>query len=267
VASRADTTGATRSPPPTTGQNRSSNSCPWCKGSGLTAASLGGSRERAPGGWFCLCRAGRQALERHQRAARSAGIERLFGASRIPTRFAELDLDTFPQQHRAQREALEVCRHFVEHGIAPDGREGLLFVGPYGRGKTGLAIATLRERIRRGDAGIFTTTVDLMDAIYASLERDAEVKHRELLEMVTGCDVLVLDDLGREHPTDFVNVKLFQVVNARHDWMRRTIFTTNLDGGAQLPDRLGQPIYQRIVEMATIVSFPKDSPNLRAGGR
>jgi DNA replication protein DnaC len=258
------TTGATRSPPPTTGQNRSSNSCPWCKGSGLTAASLAGSRERAPGGWFCRCQAGREALAQHRRAARSARIERLFGASRIPTRFADLDLDTFPQQHRAQREAVEVCRHFVEHGLAPDGREGLLFVGPYGRGKTGLAIATLRQRIRRGDAGIFTTTIDLMDAIYASLDRDAEVKHRELVEVVSCCDTLVLDDLGTEHPTEFVNAKLFQVIGARHNWMRRTIFTTNLDGASQLCDWIGQRAYQRILEMASIVVV--DGPNLRARG-
>jgi DNA replication protein DnaC len=237
--------------------------CPRCGGSGLTAARFTGENlTRLPTGWWiCPCEAGQRAWEDFGREQMRERIERLFSLARIPTRFSRLTLGTYPTEHPAQRRVKDTVKRFIKNGVSEEGKESLLFYGPYGTGKTGLAIAILKAWIRQGKMAIFTTVPDLLDVIYASFDRNADTSYREVLDTVVSCDLLVLDDLGTEHPTQFVNTKLFQIVNARHDWQRATVFTTNLNK-VDLCEWMGQRTFERISEMASLVLV--DGPNLRA---
>ena len=68
---------------------------------------------------------------------------------------------------------------------------------------------------------------------------DADVRRCE------SCDLLILDDLGTEMTTAFVQSALYQIVNGRMLSGRSTIISTNL-APEELGRRYGAPILSRI---------------------
>lgn len=80
-------------------------------------------------------------------------------------------------------------------------------------------------------------------------ERNRDVRREHgatLLEDLTEVEVLILDDLGAERPTDWVRERLYLVVNQRWQAQRITLFTSNepLD---QLETAIGSRTLSRLV--------------------
>ena len=65
------------------------------------------------------------------------------------------------------------------------------------------------------------------------------------MERVLNCDLLILDDLGSEMTTSFVQSALYQIVNTRQMERRSTIISTNLTPG-ELARRYTPQIASRI---------------------
>lgn len=77
---------------------------------------------------------------------------------------------------------------------------------------------------------------------------DADVRRCE------SCDLLILDDLGTEMTTAFVQSALYQIVNGRMLSGRSTIISTNL-APEELGRRYGAPILSRIEGAYQILPF------------
>ena len=60
-------------------------------------------------------------------------------------------------------------------------------------------------------------------------------------------ELMVLDDLGREKPTEWVQETLYLVVNARYEACLATSVTTNLEPDA-LRARIGESVVDRLAE-------------------
>jgi len=71
--------------------------------------------------------------------------------------------------------------------------ENLVLVGPPGTGKSGIAIALLREACLNGFRGRFYNAQELLDELYASL---ADRSSARLLKQLARYDFLVIDELG-----------------------------------------------------------------------
>ena len=74
------------------------------------------------------------------------------------------------------------------------------------------------------------------------------------VERVLGCDLLILDDLGTEMTTAFVQSALYQIVNTRLLEKRPTILSTNLKVEA-LHSRYSPQIASRIEGEYQILPF------------
>jgi DNA replication protein DnaC len=102
--------------------------------------------------------------------------------------------------------------------------ENIIFIGPTGVGKSGLASGILLKAIQNGHRGRFVRAQDLFDEMYASL---ADRSTRKLLNSLIKIDVLLIDELG------YLNLKpeqtniFFKLMEERYR-QRPTIITTNL---------------------------------------
>ena len=104
-------------------------------------------------------------------------------------------------------------------------KENIVFVGPTGTGKTGLASGLLLKALENGYRGLFIRAQDLFDEMYASL---ADRSSRKLLNRLMTADVLLIDEMG------YLNLKpeqsnlFFKLMEERYT-RKSTIITTNLD--------------------------------------
>lgn len=76
--------------------------------------------------------------------------------------------------------------------------ENIVFIGPTGVGKTGLASALLLKAIQNGHRGRFIRAQDLFDEMYASL---ADRSTRKLITHLSRLELLVIDEMG------YLNIK------------------------------------------------------------
>ena len=103
--------------------------------------------------------------------------------------------------------------------------ENIVFIGPTGVGKTGLAIGLMLKALQNGHRALFVKAQDLFDEMYASL---ADRSSRKLVNHLARIDLLVIDEMG------YLNLKpeqtniFFKLMEERHR-RRPTIITTNLD--------------------------------------
>lgn len=152
---------------------------------------------------------------------------RLMKEARIPARFAHSELETFEPDTDSQRDALRKARAFVDQ--FPVIENGLLFHGPYGVGKTHLAVAILKAVIRKcGAKGYFFETPELLRQVRNTYNNSVDETEMGVLGPVLRAELLVLDDLGTEKTSEWVQETLGLVVNTRYNARRPTIFTSNL---------------------------------------
>ena len=115
-------------------------------------------------------------------------------------------------------------RTFAELEFIPRA-ENLVFVGPTGVGKTGLASGLLLKALQNGHRGICMRAQDLFDEMYASL---ADRSTRRFLNRLARVDVLLIDEMGYLNLRPEQTNIFFKLMEERYR-QRPTIITTNLD--------------------------------------
>ena len=107
------------------------------------------------------------------------------------------------------RSAWPCARHSSSSRRFPSSTKGLLFHGPYGVGKTHLAVGILKAVIRKtGAKGYFFETPELLRQVRNTYNAQVDETEMGVLKPILEADILVLDDLGTEKTSEWVQETL-----------------------------------------------------------
>jgi DNA replication protein DnaC len=141
------------------------------------------------------------------------------------------------------------------------GDHGLYLHGAPGVGKTYLAAALAKQAVAAGLEIHWASSAGLLAAIQAGFGSNKESID---LSAVTRCDLLVIDDLGAEKPTEWAAATLCTVIDAGYVDDVQMIVTSNYKL-SELNKRLGNPrIGSRLAEACDIEHMDGQDRRLEA---
>lgn len=160
-------------------------------------------------------------------------VRQIARASGMGDRFRRRTFANFSvtaENQTAYRAARAYADNFAK--MAPQGetpppeRNGLYISGGVGTGKTHLAAAIANHLLSQGTAVICMTMIDLLARIKRTYGSGGE-DESQVLATYQQVPLLIIDDLGKEPPTDWTVATIYKIVNARYEAYLPTVVTTN----------------------------------------
>jgi DNA replication protein DnaC len=190
-------------------------------------------------------------------------LERRFQGARLPRRLRDQTFDRFSLEWYSERETplgyserenaarvLYAAQRFVAEVMEDlHSATGLFISGRSGLGKTFLCSAICHALAENGIVPLYMVFSDLIAEIRASFEGGSSFSEDELIQMAREVPVLVLDDLGAEHVTDFSVSRLFDIVNYRRNERLPLVISSNLTLGSEIAQRYSERINSRLGEI------------------
>ena len=163
----------------------------------------------------------RHLLREEHHARQMRFLEARVHRAQLPERWP---LETFPweRQPAVRRAVIEQLANLDFVGDAFN----LVFIGPTGVGKTGLASGILLKALLAGRRCLFMPAQDLFDDMFRSL---ADHSSRKLVDRILRMEVLQIDELGYLNLRPEQSNIFFKLMEERYTRRLCTIITTNLD--------------------------------------
>lgn len=138
------------------------------------------------------------------------------------------DVDT-PEGINPRRRMLQIfnyCKAYVNNFDKE--KKSILMRGSTGLGKTHLSLSIANELLNRGFSVAYASAPDILfqlERAHFSYNYD---KEQELLDTLSNCDLLIIDDLGTEFSTSYTNAQIYNIFNNRILKSKPVIINTNL---------------------------------------
>lgn len=196
----------------------------------------------------CHCRETRIRIERIMNVYNHSGIEKKY-KWRLLGEFKAKNQDG----NKAKLEALKIVKQF------PNVKKGLFLWGNPGTGKTLLSTMILTELIfRQGVQGKF---VKISRNFFGRLRETFNPaspnygRGDEMERELHSVDVLVLDDVGVQKDSPWEQETLYNLIDARYESEKFTVFTSNNDPRKALTGLSQGRILSRLKEMCVIMEI------------
>jgi DNA replication protein DnaC len=161
------------------------------------------------------------------------------------------NLGISPRENMEQN--FDTCQDYARQFGPRSGN--LLLTGQPGLGKTFLSACIARVVSESGFSVVYDTATHIFAQFEeAKFNREDGEAAREDANRCMKCDLLILDDLGTEMVTSFVQSALYQIVNGRLIAGKQTIISTNLNP-AEIGRRYSPQILSRLEGEYQILPF------------
>lgn len=198
----------------------------------------------------CEVKIKEEELQRLVKAGDKREIEKRFALDSLGDRFKGSTFAEFKMRLGAVK-AFEVSVKYAQDFKAW-GSDSLLLWGDYGNGKSHMAASIANELNEQGYIVVFQSVPELLERIKNTFNRNNQETESDILRALQQCDLLILDDIGAEKVTDWVQEVMFRIVDKRYRKQKPILYTSNLKP-SMLLEKLGGRIYDRITETSLTV--------------
>lgn len=182
----------------------------------------------------------------------NAGKMRLARA-RIPEKYV---IETFPFTRQPKLNKKKIVNLYDRFDYMEKCRN-VIWIGPTGTGKTGLATAFLIHAVNQGYNGRFIAFAELVEHLYQSVADHTEAK---VIRTFSTLDCLLIDEMGYVEVEPIQVGLFFTLMNKRHK-KKTTLITSNL-GFSQWSsflknDHLTAALIDRLTENSHVINMKK----------
>ncbi|PRS67551.1 ATP-binding protein IstB [Bacillus sp. NMTD17] len=171
-------------------------------------------------------------------------------SARLPEEFKDTSLNSFdiniydkPESKERAANAKRVAKNYVLkfEKMRELGKGLYFFSKEKGSGKTRLAASILHAITKTHDTVYdketkkykplkitYSSTADLIGEIKSTFDSESKVKSTDIMDAVKTADLVVLDDIGVENVTKFVEETFTRILDYRLQYKKPTIITSNL---------------------------------------
>ena len=191
----------------------------------------------------CVCSCERKKREAMKAREWQEEIDRkrmiCFGGTNMDDWCFENDDHSNPELSKIGRNYVKNFREFLNEG------KGLLLYGSVGSGKTFISACIANSLISDGYSALMTNFGRIVNQMQGTFS-----EKQNILESLNRYSLLVLDDLGAERSTEYMQEMVYNIVDWRYRSGKPMIVTTNLTGEQmKATDNIQlQRIYDRIFE-------------------
>lgn len=151
--------------------------------------------------------------------------KRYYLNSKMNKRLMEYNFDNY-MTNNDNRMAYEKSKRYAEGFVKGDNKGSLFITGGVGTGKTHLAASIANYLIENEIPVIFGTLITLLNDIKDTYKIDGNCES-DVIEKYSKIPLLIIDDLGKERPSEWILEKLFTIINNRYENNLPIIITTN----------------------------------------
>ena len=155
----------------------------------------------------------------------------------------QIDPQLHVSQRRVMQHNLEYCQKYAQEFTTESG--SILMYGASGLGKTHLSLAIASVVLDRGFSVIYGSMPELLRIIEREFFGRSD---KDTLAALSGCDLLILDDLGAEMSKDLYTSTIYEIINNRICRGLPMIVSTNYNP-KELPDHYPEKICSRLNSM------------------
>lgn len=174
----------------------------------------------------------------------------------------KLLMETFPFDRQPKLNKKKIFTIYDSFGYMLK-HENVIWIGPTGTGKSGLATAFLIQAIDRGYKGRFISFPELVDLLHKSV---GDYSEKEVIKRFADYDCLLIDEVGYVE-VEPVQVGLFFTLMQKRHKNKTTLMTSNIGFGQWSSflknDNLTAALIDRLTENSHVINM-KECVSLRS---
>lgn len=186
----------------------------------------------------------RREIEFQEKRERDRIINMLYEKSKMHTRLKSYSFQNY-KITKENEKAYYKAKEYAE-SIKNGEKKSLIITGNIGTGKTHLASSIANFLIQSEISVVFGTLINLLNEVKDTYTMENKTESF-IMEKYSKVPLLIIDDLGKERPSEWTLEKLFTIINNRYENNLPVVITTNYNR-ERLRERLASNVNYEIAD-------------------